>query len=38
MKESGAQAGAARKGAKLDSAGGVAKKDESQYKEACKDE
>jgi hypothetical protein len=36
--KAGQGAGAARKGAKLDSQGGVAKKDESQYKEGCKDQ
>lgn len=36
-KASGAAQGA-RKGAPLDSKGGVAKKDEPIYKEACKDE
>ena len=28
----------ARKGAKLDAAGGVAKKNDSQYKDGCKDQ
>jgi hypothetical protein len=36
--KAGQGAGAARKGAKLDSQGQVGKKDESQYKAACKDE
>lgn len=34
----GAGAGKASKGAKLDSAGGVSKKEESVYKEGCKSE
>jgi hypothetical protein len=36
--KAGQGAGAARKGAPLDSQGGVSKKDEPQYKEHCKDQ
>lgn len=36
--KAGQNASAARKSAKLDSQGGVAKKDEAQYKENCKDQ